>query len=71
MRVIQQLLNFPTFKARAMNEYLANIETEHANGDIVRDFVEYNALSSSEAQAYAFDELAENQRVISVWQRVL
>lgn len=54
-----------------MNEYLANIETEHANGDIVRDFVEYNARSSSEAQAYAFDELAENQRVVSVWQRVL
>ena len=54
-----------------MNEYIATIETEHDNGDIVRGFVEYNALSSSEAQAYAFDELAENQRIISVWQRVL
>jgi hypothetical protein len=54
-----------------MNEYIATIETEHDNGDIARGFVEYNALSSSEAQAYAFDDLAENQRVISVWQRVL
>jgi hypothetical protein len=54
-----------------MNEYIVNIETEHDNGDIARDLVEYNALSSSEAQAYAFDDLAENQRVISVWQRVL
>jgi hypothetical protein len=54
-----------------MNEYIATIETEHDNGDIVRGFVEYNALSSSEAQAYAFDDLAENQRVISVWQRDL
>ena len=54
-----------------MNEYIVNIETEHDNGDIVRDFIDYNALSSSEAQAYAFDDLAENQRVISVWQRVL
>ena len=56
---------------KPFKEYIANIETEHENGDIVRDFIEYNALSSSEAQAYAFDELAENQRVISVWQRVL
>ena len=71
MRAIRQSLNFLTFKGRAMNEYLANIETEHANGDIVRDFIEYNARSSSEAQAYAFDELTENQRVVSVWQRVL
>jgi hypothetical protein len=44
-----------------MNEYIATIETEHDNGDIVRDFVEYNALSSSEAQAYAFDELAHGE----------
>jgi len=25
----------------------------------------------TEAQAYAFDDLADNQRVVSVWQRVL
>lgn len=53
------------------NEYVAVIETEEVNGDISREFVEYNAFSSSEAQAYAFDDLAENQRVVSVWQRVL
>jgi hypothetical protein len=53
------------------NEYVVVIETEESNGDVAREFVEYNALSSSEAQAYAFDDLADNQRVISVWQRVL
>lgn len=53
------------------NEYVAVIETEETNGDVSREFVEYNAFSSSEAQAYAFDDLADNQRVVSVWQRVL
>lgn len=53
------------------NEYVAVIETENTNGDITRDFVEYNAYSASEAQAYAFDDLSDNQRVISIWQRVL
>jgi hypothetical protein len=54
-----------------MNEYVAVIETEQANGDIEREFVEYEAFSSSEAQAYAMDDLQDNQRVISVWQRIL
>ena len=53
-----------------MNEYLAIIETEE-DGYITRHPVEYSAFSSSEAQAYAADDLEENQRVISVWQRVL
>lgn len=54
-----------------LGEYVAVIETEETNGDVSREFVEYNAFSSSEAQAYAFDDLADNQRVVSVWQRVL
>lgn len=58
-------------KMNVFNEYVAVIETEEVNGDVSREFVEYNAFSSSEAQAYAFDDLAENQRVVSVWQRVL
>lgn len=53
-----------------MNEYIVVIETE-GDGEITREPVEYNAFSSSEAQAYAMDELADNQRVVSVWQRVL
>ena len=53
------------------NEYVAVIETEEKNGDIDREFVEFNAQSPSEAQAFAVDELADNQRVVSVWQRVL
>lgn len=53
-----------------MNEYMVVVETE-GDGCVTREPVEYNAFSSSEAQAYAFDDLEENQRVISVWQRVL
>ena len=53
------------------NEYVVVIDTEEENGETTREFVEYNAFSSSEAQAYAFDDLADNQRVVSVWQRVL
>ena len=53
-----------------MNEYMVVIETE-GDGYVTREPIEYNAFSSSEAQAYAFDNLEENQRVISVWQRVL
>lgn len=53
-----------------MNEYLVVIETD-GDGEITREPIEYNAFSSSEAQAYAFDDLNENQRVVSVWQRVL
>jgi hypothetical protein len=54
----------------SFNEYVAVIETE-GDGELHREYVEYNALSSSEAQAYAFDDLADNQRVVSIWQRVL
>ena len=53
-----------------MNEYLVVIETD-GDGEVTREPVEYNAFSSSEAQAYAMDELEENQRVVSVWQRTL
>lgn len=52
------------------NEYVAVVETA-GDGELIREFVEYNALSSSEAQAYAFDDLKDDQRVVSVWQRVL
>ena len=52
------------------NEYVVVIETA-GDGELTREFIEYNAFSSSEAQAYAFDDLADNQRVVSVWQRVL
>ena len=52
------------------NEYVVVIETA-GDGELNREYFEYNALSSSEAQAYAFDDLADNQRVVSVWQRVL
>jgi hypothetical protein len=64
---------FPAMQARRkqmMNEYLVVIETE-GDGYVTREPIEYNALSSSEAQAYAFDDLEDNQRVVSVWQRVL
>ena len=53
-----------------MNEYIVIVETE-GDGHVTREPVEINAFSSSEAQAYAADDLEENQRVISVWQRVL
>jgi hypothetical protein len=52
------------------NEYVVVIETA-GDGELDREYFEYNALSSSEAQAYAMDDLADNQRVVSVWQRVL
>ena len=51
------------------NQYLAIIQTDEE--EITRDIVEYDALSASEAQAYAFDDLKDNQRVISVWLRIL
>lgn len=54
-----------------MNEYMVIIETEEETGDIERECVEFSAFSSSEAQAYALDGLQDNQRVLSVWQRVL
>jgi hypothetical protein len=54
---------------KAFNQYVAVIEID---GDALnRNFVEYEAFSSSEAQAYAMEDLEENQRVISVWQRIL
>ena len=52
-----------------MNTYIVVIETDE--DQLNRSFIEYDANSSSEAQAYAFDDLEENQRVISVWQRIL
>lgn len=53
-----------------LNEYIVIIETE-GDGETTRDWYEINAYSSSEAQAYAIDDIEENQRVVSVWQRVL
>lgn len=50
-------------------QYVVVIETE--GDELNREFVEYDAHSSSEAQAYAFDDLQDNQRVVSVWERVL
>lgn len=56
-------------KTLALNQYVAVIETE--DDELNREFIEYEAYSSIEAQAYAFDDLEDNQRVVSVWQRVL
>lgn len=52
-----------------MNTYIVVIQTN--DDDIKTDFFEFQAHSSSEAQAYAMDDILENQIVLSVWQRVL
>jgi hypothetical protein len=52
-----------------LSQYVAVIET--ADDELAREFVEYDAYSASEAQAYAFDDLTDDQRVVSVWQRIL
>lgn len=52
-----------------MNEYLVIVETE-GDGEVTRDLIEYNAANPSEAQDFAFAELENNQRIISVWQRM-
>jgi N6-adenosine-specific RNA methylase IME4 len=51
-----------------MNQYAATIETD--DDELNRETVEYDALSASEAQAYAMDDLQENQRIIAIWQRI-
>ena len=51
------------------NQYVAVIETD--DDKLNRDFVEYDAFSASEAQAYAIDDLQDDQRVVSIWQRIL
>jgi N6-adenosine-specific RNA methylase IME4 len=51
-----------------MNEYAATIETD--NDELNRQTIEYDALSASEAQAYAMDDLQENQRIVAIWQRI-
>jgi hypothetical protein len=51
------------------NQYIAIIQTD--DEEMTRDIVEYDAFSASEAQAYAFDDLADNQRVVSIWLRIL
>ena len=53
-----------------MNQYAATIETDDDDGPS-RETFEYEALSASEAQAYAMDDLQDNQRVIAIWQRVI
>jgi N6-adenosine-specific RNA methylase IME4 len=51
-----------------MNEYAATIEID--NDELNRQTIEYDALSASEAQAYAMDDLQENQRIVAIWQRI-
>lgn len=50
-------------------QFVAVIETQ--DDKLNREYWEFDAHSSSEAQAYAMDELADNQRIVSVWERVL
>jgi hypothetical protein len=50
-----------------MKTYIALIETDQ----ITRIFVKYEAYSSSEAQAYALDDIKNNQLLISIWEQVL
>ena len=52
-----------------MNQYAATIETD--DDELSRETFEYEALSASEAQAYAMDDLQEDQRIVAIWQRVL
>jgi hypothetical protein len=51
-----------------MNQYAATIETD--DDELHRETVEYDALSASEAQAYAMDDLQDNQRIVAIWQRI-
>lgn len=53
-----------------LNQYVVVVETQ-GDGEVTRDYVELEAYSASEAQAYAMDDITEDQRVHSVWQRVL
>lgn len=52
-----------------MNQYAATIETE--DEELSRETFEYEALNASEAQAYAIEDLEDNQRVVAIWQRVI
>jgi N6-adenosine-specific RNA methylase IME4 len=52
-----------------VNQYAATIETD--DDELNRETVEYEAFSASEAQAYAMDDLQDNQRIVAIWQRVL
>jgi hypothetical protein len=52
-----------------MNQYAATIETD--GDELSRETFEYEAFSASEAQAYAMDDLEDNQRVVAIWQRIL
>tara|TARA_R110000868_G_scaffold383532_1_gene650505 strand:- start:1107 stop:1280 length:174 start_codon:yes stop_codon:yes gene_type:complete len=51
------------------HQYAATIET--GDDERIRETIEIEARSSSEAQAYAMDDLQDNQRLIAIWQRVL
>jgi hypothetical protein len=51
-----------------MNQYAATIETD--DDELNRITIEYDALSASEAQAYAMDDLQDNQRIVAIWQRI-
>lgn len=52
-----------------MNQYAATIETD--DDELSRETFEYEAIDANQAQAYAMDDLQENQRIVAIWQRVL
>ena len=68
MRVIEKTVFTFDELRDGMNQYVATIETD--DDELNRDTVEYDALSASEAQAYAMDDLQENQRIVAIWQRI-
>lgn len=53
---------------RKPTEYAATVET--GNDHTTRETVTYEAYSASEAQAYAMDDLQDNQRIVAIWQRI-
>jgi hypothetical protein len=53
---------------REPTEYAATIET--GNDYATCETVTYEAYSASEAQAYAMDDLQDNQRIVAIWQRI-
>jgi hypothetical protein len=55
-------------KGDTMNQYAATIETDDDELNCIT--IEYDALSASEAQAYAMDDLQDNQRIVAIWQRI-
>ena len=52
-----------------IKEYLVEIERD--DDEFGRYYVTYDAFSSSEAQAYAMDEIEPHEIVVAVYERVL